>query len=372
MTENLNGKVIWVMAKGYTPDEGGMQTYARSVAESYAALGARVIVFTQTSVGPRDAEVGPVRVVDIGPDTSPNVLPKFLRAMRFVLKHKGKPDFVHGTTWRTSVPAMLLGLPYVTTFHGREFMYPRGLALMVMRRVAKKAQRVIAVSHYSAEKLSQRLNGAIQPVVAWNGITKGLSERRETPGRERIPLILSLCRLEPRKNIAAAIEAAAVCHDRDLAFHFVICGRGPEEEALAALVKRHRLEQRVTMAGFVDQSRAEQLYRDADIFIHPQITTDGGRDFEGFGIAIADAMLSGCAVIVGKDGGSAELIRNEESGLVVDGDSPAEVSQALAHLLFDADLRERLGKIGAMRASTLFRWDRHVQIVLGNQAGDDI
>ncbi len=360
------------MAKGYTPDEGGMQTYARSVAESYAALGARVILFTQTSAGPRDTDIGPVRVIDIGPGKSPAIPFRFLRAMRFVMKRKGKPDFIHATTWRTSVPPMLLGLPYVTSFHGREFMYPTGLALAVMRRVARKAERIIAVSHYSAAQLSKRLHGKVNPVVAWNGITRGLNERREQPTRERIPLVLSLCRLEPRKNIAAAIEAAAVSKDRGLAFHYVICGRGPEEQALADLIKRFGLEQHVTMAGFVEQARAEQLYRDADIFIHPQITADRGRDFEGFGIAIADAMLSGCAVIVGKDGGSAELVRDEESGLVVDGNSPAEVSQALAHLLTDADLRERIGKVGAMRASTLFRWDRHVQIVLGNEPGDEI
>ncbi len=372
MTGSLHNKTVWVMAKGYTPDEGGMQTYARSVAESYAARGALVVVFTQTSAGPRDADIGPVRVIDIGPGKSPAILFKFLRAMRYLLKREGKPDFIHATTWRTSVPPMLLGVPYVTTFHGREFMYPSGLAFAVMRRVARKADRVIAVSHYSADQLARRLDGAIIPVVAWNGITRGLNENYVMATRERIPLVLSLCRLEPRKNIAAAIEAAAVCHDRGLPFHYVICGRGPEEQALADLIKRQNLEQRVTLAGFVEQRRAEQLYRDADIFIHPQITADEGRDFEGFGIAIADAMLSGCAVIVGKDGGSAELVRDEDSGLVVDGHSPAEVSQALALLLSDPDMRERIGKSGAMRASTLFRWDRHVEIVMGEVPGDEL
>ena len=108
----LSGRRLWVMAKGYAPDEGGMQTYARGVAEAFAELGAEVTVFTQTSIGPRRGQVGPVQVVDIGPGKGLSVPFRLIAAMRRERQRGGAPLFVHGTTWRMSVMPMLLGLRY--------------------------------------------------------------------------------------------------------------------------------------------------------------------------------------------------------------------------------------------------------------------
>lgn len=362
---DLQGKRIWVMAKGYTPDEGGMQTYARAVAGAYAARGAAVTVVTQTSAGPRRAVLDGVDVIDIGPGKSPLVLWKFWRALQTLKRRVGAPDFLHATTWRTAVPPMLLGLPYAVTFHGREFMYARGIVLGVMRRVARNAVRRVAVSRFSAEKLSCRLGDGADIAVAWNGTTPGLPLAAANQGDNDPPLILSLCRLEPRKNIRKAVLAAAHCRNIGLDFRFVICGRGPDFDAIAALAEDLRLSPHVEVAGFVDKARADALYASADIFLHPQVSIDDGHDFEGFGIAIADAMYCGQAVIVGAAGGSPELVVDGLTGLIVDGEDANAVARALAVLLTDHRLRRRIGRRAAVQASIDFRWDRHVRIVMG-------
>lgn len=362
---NLLDATIWVMAKGYAPDEGGMQTYARSVAEAYVAHGAKVTVITQTSAGPRRRRLNDVDILDIGPDRTPLALWKFCRALEALKARDGLPDMLHATTWRTAVPAMLMGLPYIVTFHGREFMRVRGVTLAIMRRVAREAEQCIAVSRYTAERLAQQLRQpGIAATIAWNGVTTGL---RFAGGRReggQSPLILSLCRLEPRKNIRMAVLAAAQCRDAELPFRFVICGRGPDEKAIAELVDSCGLRDRIELAGYVDEARAQQLYENADIFIHPQIATEGGRDFEGFGIAIADAMYCGQAVIVGREGGPAELVEHGRTGLLVDGGDGAAVADALKRLLRDASWRRRMGQAAAEHACTQFRWNRHIETIL--------
>jgi glycosyltransferase involved in cell wall biosynthesis len=362
----MQGRSVWVMAKGYTPDEGGMQTYARSVAETYARRGAQVTVFTQTSAGPRAGLAGPVRLVDIGPGRSPLVPLRMLRAIRAELRLNGRPDLLHATTWRTSILPMWLGLPFITTFHGREFMYAPGPSRLLMARVARKAIRAVAVSHYTAQALARRVPGMPRPpVVAWNGVTAGIVRRRQHAESD-VPRILSLCRFEPRKNLRAAVEAAAACHREGLRFHFTMAGRGEEYAAIRELVTRHGLEGVIDMPGFVDQQRALQLYGEADIFIHPHITCDGERDFEGFGIAIADAMYAGAAVIAGRDGGSRELIEDGVSGLSVDGRDQSAVTGALRRLLQDSRLRRSIAAAGAERAAREFSWDQHVEKILAS------
>lgn len=364
---DLSGRRVWVMAKGYAPDEGGMQTYAQGVAEAYAAAGAQVTVFSQTSVGPRRERVGPVTLVDIGAGKSPLVPLRFLAAMRKE-RAAGAPLFVHGTTWRTSLMPLLLGLPYVTTFHGREFMYGSRLALGPMRRIARGARAIVAVSHYSGGRLQQRLGPACPPpVIAWNGLS-ALAAVPAAP-REGAPLLFSLCRLEPRKNIAACVRACAAMRDAGLPFRYVIAGRGPELDRIRALVLKLALDDRIEVAGFMAADRASALYAEARIFLHPQIEVDGGRDFEGFGIAIADAMIAETAVIVGADGGAKELVDEGVTGLVVEGRRQHRLEAALHRLLSDPALCDRMARAARVHAEQHFRWDRHVETIVARLSG---
>ncbi|WP_162301950.1 glycosyltransferase family 4 protein [Croceibacterium ferulae] len=361
---DLSGQRIWVMAKGFAAEEGGMQTYAEGVAHAYAAAGAKVTVFTQTSNGPRHGPHGPVLLVDVGARPSPLLPWRLATAMRRQAGAEGAPQLVHGTTWRTSLLPMVLGLPYATTFHGREFMYGGRTRLALMRRIAQRARVVCAVSEYSAGKLRQRLGPECPPVtVAWNG----LGEDAPGPAPAQVnepPQIFSLCRLEPRKNITACVTALARLRDEGFAFRYVIGGRGPALAEVQELVLRLKLSDCVEVAGFLPAEETARLYAETDIFLHPQVAADGGRDFEGFGIAIADAMAAGCAVVVGAEGGAIELIEDGVTGLAVDGHDQAALENAIRRLLTGADRRKALARAAETHARATFRWDRHVERIL--------
>ncbi|WP_052208012.1 glycosyltransferase family 4 protein [Croceibacterium mercuriale] len=361
---DLAGRRIWVMAKGYAAEEGGMQTYAEGVAHAYAAAGAKVTVFTQTKLGQRQGQHGAVLLVDVGAHRSALLPWRLARAMRRQAGEEGAPHLVHGTTWRTSLLPMLLDLPYATTFHGREFMYGGTLRLALMRRIARHARMVCAVSAYSAGKLRERLGAACPPItVAWNGL--GEDEPLPAPTEPNdLPLVFSLCRLEPRKNIAACVTALAGLRDQGLAFRYVVGGRGPALDEVRALVARLGLADRVEVAGFIPADETARLYAAADIFLHPQVAADGGRDFEGFGIAIADAMAAGCAVVVGAEGGAIELIEEGVTGLAIDGNDLKALEAAIRSLLVDAQRRRQMAQAAQAHARATFRWDRHIEHIL--------
>jgi phosphatidyl-myo-inositol dimannoside synthase len=357
----LEGKSVWVMAKGFAPDEGGHQTYAEQVALAYARLGAKVTVFGQTSAGPRHTQHGPLTLIDIGAGKSPMVPLRLIAALRRE-KKSGLPDLVHATTWRTAIPAMLSGFRPVVTFHGREFMFATGAMRYAMNAVIGRARRLVAVSHYSAERLKERMTSSdIAPIVAWNGTTVRpiVAQKCDDP-----VILLSICRLEPRKNILNAVQAAALLRDRGYRFTYYICGRGPETDDIAALIDALQLESHVKMLGFVSNDRVVELYGQASIFVHPQLSVDNDRDFEGFGIVIADAMLAGCAVVIGNSGGAPELVEDRVSGVVVDGKNIPHIADQIAALLDDADRTEAIGVAARRRAQSAFSWDRHVALIL--------
>jgi phosphatidyl-myo-inositol dimannoside synthase len=359
----LSGRSLWVMAKGFAPDEGGQQMYAEQVALAYQRLGASVTVFTQTSAGPRRTLHHAMTLIDIGAGKSVAVPFKWIAALRRELRVAGKPDFLHATTWRTSVPPMLLGLRYAATFHGREFMYVRGIAKRILRSAARRASPPIAVSHYSGAKLTERLGKDVSPpVIAWNGTSFDPLPRASVPSAT--VNIMTLCRLEPRKNILAALQAAAFLKQSGLKFHYRICGRGPDYQMLCDYVTAQNLGSHIEMLGFVSSAQVRQLYAEADIFLHPQIALDEGRDFEGFGIAIADAMLAGCAAIVGSEGGPAELVEDAVSGLIVDGRDVGAIAAALRVMITDPDSQHKMAKAGREFVADIMTWDKHVALIL--------
>ena len=94
---------------------------------------------------------------------------------------------------------------------------------------------------------------------------------------------------------------------------------------------------------------------------------DSGRvscgSVEEFGIVYLEAGASGLPVLAARTGG-ADAVREDETGLLVPPDDPAELAQALSRLLNDAALRQRLGRAGRLWVKREMNWDRAVQQVL--------
>lgn len=362
--DGLVGQDVWVLAKGYRPDVGGMQTYAEMVAQAYRGAGARVTVFTQTSSGPRRVVLDDVTLIDIGPGTGLSIARRLRAALRRELAAHGPPLLIHGTTWRTSVIPLSLGLRYVTTFHGREFMRIGPLERGVMVLVARRADAIVAVSRYSADRLQEVLGERFQPIVAWNGISPAIDSSAHAEGLPGPVRIFTLCRLEPRKNVLACLDALAILEEEGADFSYRIAGTGPELEILRQRIFDLELSDRVELLGFVNGKTASRLYREATIFLHPHITIDDGRDFEGFGIAIADAMAAETVVVVGQAGGAAELVEHGVSGILVDGENLVDLTSAIRELVRDPERCALLAHSARSRAQEWFSWEEHIKRIL--------
>jgi phosphatidylinositol alpha-1,6-mannosyltransferase len=371
--EHSRGRVV-VLAKAFPPTLGGVETYSEQVVRAYLRADYAVSVLTQTAGAAgwarRDSEDGVFDLFSTGSGGQAAVSRRLWSAARLLKRRSSDLIGVHSTTWRPGVvgQSVFPGLPRVITVHGREVLnYPRGTGA-VMRFVLNKATRVLAVSTAtrSIGVEAARPTRLAQWVVSYNGLTHAERaasfERIEHDGPLRI---LSLCRLVPRKNVRRAVAAVATLPPqlRDN-IDFRIAGRGPESDSIAAEIARLNLGRVVALTGFVAEDDVSRLYDWADIFVHPQSHVGQGVDFEGFGIAIADAMAHGCAVIAGRDGGPADFVKDGVTGLLVDGNETAAISDALGRLLGDAELRGRLASAGRDFAFNSFSWDRHIEPAL--------
>lgn len=349
-----------MITRAYPPEAGGVQTYTREISAAYAELRWHVTTFAKSSAGPCRARDGNFDLVDVGPGGKLRTYVRLFMAMFRALMQGGRPCLVHACTWRSALPALLLGVPILITVHGREIRRPKGLAAALMWLALASARRIVAVSATTRALLLERFPGfSDKCIVSWNGVSRRKSDTLTPFRRGDGPAqVLTVSRLVPRKNIVSAVRAVARCHRRSH-LEYDIAGIGSEEEVLRQEIELWNLNRTVYLHGFTDETTLNALYESGDIFMHPQIALEGGDDFEGFGLSIADAMACGLVCIVGKDGGPAEFIQHGTTGFVVDGRSTGAIIETLDLLVGDPVLCAMIGKRAREWTKENLSWEAH-------------
>jgi glycosyltransferase involved in cell wall biosynthesis len=114
----------------------------------------------------------------------------------------------------------------------------------------------------------------------------------------------------------------------------VIIGAGEEEENLTSLAKKLGISQTVYFAGFIDNAR--KFMKAFDVFVLASRS-------EALPYAPLEAGLAGLPVIATSVGGVPEIIKEDETGLLIQPEFPEELRHVLDGLRRDAELRKRLG-----------------------------
>jgi glycosyltransferase involved in cell wall biosynthesis len=210
------------------------------------------------------------------------------------------------------------------------------------RRHVRRADRVLATSRHSAERLAvyyglepELLRVVPEPIdlARWR---KALENAPAVP--LETPTILCVAHLYPRKDVPTLLDAVARLPGVSL--HVV--GTGPELSRLEKLAKKLQLADRVQFLGHVSFERLAVEYRMADVFCLPSRQ-------EGFGIVFLEAMAAGLPIVAARAAAVPELVADGECGILVPpGDAPA-LAEALERLLADAKERRRLGDAGRRR-----------------------
>jgi len=164
-------------------------------------------------------------------------------------------------------------------------------------------------------------------------------------------LVLWVGRLDPVKGLDELVDAAKLVRQGGGRAVFLLAGAGGYEPALRRRITSTGAEEYVRLLGRRDD--VASLLKAADVFAFPSRT-------EGLPNALMEAMAAGAAIVTTDAAGCRDLVRNEQTGLVVRvGDTPA-LAAAIRRLLADRALRERLGAAAAAFARDRCSWTKAV------------
>ncbi len=169
-------------------------------------------------------------------------------------------------------------------------------------------------------------------------------------------VVVCVGRLVHRKGQDKLIEAMPQVLKEFPDAVLLLVGEGPIRSMLDKLIRHHGLEHHVIFTGrikFEDLAKYIQL---GEVFAMPSRDRFFGLEVEGLGIVYLEASACGVPVIVGKSGGAPDAVIQNQTGLIVDGTKPQEISDAICRLFADKELARQMGRQGREWVVENWRW----------------
>lgn len=222
-------------------------------------------------------------------------------------------------------------------------------ALLFLERLARRRQDALTTLSRNEARQCERLGLSAPEKIhtIYNGIEhdsstsySGGSGRSEYDLVPEDLVIVSVGRLSPEKGYADLARAFGELRGEFDNLRLLIAGSGSERQTILETVpEEYRRD--VRLPGYVEEVRS--VYDAGDVFVMPSL-------YEGFGLAILEAMRAGLPIVATNVGGIPELVREDRDGFLVSPSAPAELADGLRPLLGDAQRREEFGERARERA----------------------
>ncbi|GAB4534248.1 MAG: hypothetical protein Tsb0014_20320 [Pleurocapsa sp.] len=250
-----------------------------------------------------------------------------------------RPNIIIATHINFTVAAYwlkrLTGIPYWAVAHGVDAWE---IDNPTLQTALKSADRILAVSNYTRDRLIQEQNLDLSRVsLLPNTFDVDRFQIAPKPNyllqRYRLnpkqPIILTVARLdstERYKGYDQILKALPSIRQTIPDVHYIIAGKGSDVERIQKLITELNLQDCVTLTGFIPDEELNDHYNLCDVFAMPS-------KGEGFGIVYLEALACGKPVLGGDRDGAIDALCQGELGVLVNPDDVDAISQALTQIL---------------------------------------
>ena len=248
--------------------------------------------------------------------------------------------------------------------HGKEINHKKDSRINKrIIKVLNNVKKVIANSNYT-KKLAIELGVNQEKITVINpGIDpiKNLDQKSldkvESLLKVKKPRLITVSRFDKRKNHEKIVMALRNLKQIYPDIVYICIGYGDEEENIKKLVKELDLEAQVMFFKDISDDLKNALVAKSNIFVMPSIIHKSS--VEGFGIAYTEAAQYSVPSLGGNDGGAADAIDHEKTGLICDGNNLDEIYSSINSMLENKKYLE-FGK-NAKDYVTKFYWPNIVE-----------
>ena len=306
----------------------------------------------------------------------------FLALIQIVkLIKKIKPDIIHLNSSKISILGSLAAFisklsirnpkseirnpksEVVYTAHGWVFNEPMPVWQKIFYKYAEKItayfkDKIICVSEFDYKTaLGENICPSRKLITIHNGIAPiDFLPRQEAREKLNLPenqfIVGSIGNLYKTKGFAYLIEATKKLIDEGIEITTVIIGEGGERKSLTELIKRHKLEDNVILAGRIPE--AAKLLSAFDIYVCSSVK-------EGLSYTIIETMLNGLPIIATRVGGNPELIEDGQTGLLINSQDASDLADKIKKLKNNPDRQQEMSTKARIKAQEEFNLGKMVK-----------
>ncbi|QVQ55002.1 D-inositol-3-phosphate glycosyltransferase [Spiractinospora alimapuensis] len=382
-----------------TGDAGGLNVYVVEVARRLAERGIAVDVFTRATRVDQEprVEIAPgltVRHVPAGPfgpldkqSLARYVCPFIFGVLRAEAHNEpGYYDLVHGHYWLSGRAGLSVahrwGVPLVQSMHtlakvknaalGEGDVAEPEARVRGEEHLVRYADRLVANTDTEAGQLMRHYGAEANRVAT---VAPGVDLAAFTPGSRAEALhrigyapdsqvLLFVGRVQPHKAPDLVLHAASQLLDRRPELRSTLrvmvvggdSGQATAVEQLRALATSLGISDIVRIDPPQDRATLAYYYRAAAVTVMPSRS-------ESFGLVAAESQACGTPVVAADVGGLPYVVRDGETGVLVDGHAPEDYATALRRLLTEPRLRDAMGSAGVRHTARL-GWSATVEGLL--------
>jgi glycosyltransferase involved in cell wall biosynthesis len=242
-------------------------------------------------------------------------------------------------------------VPLVTSYHG---VSDERIA-RASRVLRWTSDLVIAVGPTAMTELRAAGLPPGRSVIVFNAVgaatTRDAGEVRAEFAATDSEFVVSVGRYVAQKNHRLLVEALALLAPRRPRLRAALVGFGELREDLERQIAAHGLGEKLVLTG--RRTDPVDIAAAADVFVLPSV-------WEGLPVSLLEAMAHGRPVVATTVRGIWDIVRDEETGLLVPPDDPAALAAAVERLLEDRALAEKLGASGREYVTRRFSRDTMV------------
>lgn len=272
--------------------------------------------------------------------------------MEELISQSNKFDIIEGPLWDGECLAYSskLRIPLVVRLQTPIFKVREILNLKANKNLEyiekeslKKATFIASISHNISELIINKYKVSPKKIIhSPLGISFPKINKAVFKGNSY--KLLHVSRLEKRKGTKELIDALPVILSSNKKITVDLVGKDFKQapggisyfEYFKKIVPVS-LQSRVTFHGFINKSKLQSFYKNCDVFILPS-------RYESFGLVFLEAMGYGKPVIGTKTGGIEEIIKDDDTGLLIDVNSSDQIADAILKIFNNPLLRKKLGQ----------------------------
>ena len=373
---------VLILTHYFQPHIGGIEVVAYNQAKEVVKRGHQVTIIT-SKIGEEAEEeiVDGIKVIRVKALNFPEKYfgvpyPIFYPKLLLRLKEEIKDSDVintHGIVWMHSffsaIITRIFQKPMVLNQHNTYINYKNPILRLIEkiadntigRYTLNSANHIIAVSGETKKyvlSIAKKLNNIS---ILYNGVNfkrfKPIRNKKIVRKKFKINLegfiCLTIRRITFKNGIDTFLQFAKVFNEKRKDILFVLGGTGPDTDMVKKYIRENHLSN-IKLLGFVSNEELPDYYALSDIFILPSKTG------EGFPMVVIEAFASGLPVIGTNTGGQIEVIRDDQTGFIVEPNEPKQISKKIEYLSENKKLLKEMSKRCRKLIEKEFSWKKNV------------